>query len=77
MRISRLRGRSPYGVAPAAIQGLYKMVQEKVAEIVQLRAEKDAHTQQIAAQQQRIADLETRLAAVETMMTTLAAGKKF
>jgi len=65
------------GVALAAIQGLYKTLQEKVAEIAQLRAEKDAHTQQIAAQQQRIIALETRLAAVETMLTTLAAGKKF
>jgi len=83
------------GVALAAIQGLYNLVQEKVGEIAQLRAEKDiqiaalkaekdAHTQQIAAQQQqiaaqqqRIADLEARLAAVETMITSLAAGKKF
>jgi hypothetical protein len=65
------------GVALAAIQCLYKMLQERVGEVAQLRAEKDAHTQQIAAQQQRIIALETRLAAVETMMTSLAAGKKF
>jgi len=46
------------GVALAAVQGLYKMLHEKVVEIAQLRAEKDV---QIAAQQQRIANLEAQL----------------
>jgi hypothetical protein len=54
------------GVALAAIQGLYKIVQEKDAEIATLRAEKDA---QIGAQQQQIAGLEARLAALEKVLT--------
>jgi hypothetical protein len=53
------------GVALAAIQELYRILQEKVAEIAALKAEKNAH---IAAQQQTIADLEKRLAAVESFM---------
>jgi hypothetical protein len=63
------------GVALAAIQGLYKILQEKVAEIALLKAEKDA---QIAAQQQRIAALEqrnheqeARLAALERIVATM------
>ena len=54
------------GVALAAIQGLYKIVQEKDAEIATLRAETDA---QVGAQQQQIAGLEARLAALEKVLT--------
>ena len=57
------------GVALAAIQGLYKMLQGKVAEIATLKAEKDAR---IEAQQQRINDLETRMAALEKLVITQA-----
>ena len=57
------------GVALAAIQGLYSVLQEKIAEIAALKAEKDT---QLAAQQQRIAELEARLAAVETAVSSLA-----
>jgi uncharacterized coiled-coil protein SlyX len=56
------------GVALAAIQGLYGLLQEKVAEIASLKAEKDA---QFAAQQQRIADLEAARAAQEVEIKTL------
>ena len=53
------------GVALAAIQGLYQILQEKDAEIAALAAEK-------AAEQRRIANLETRLAALEAQVATLA-----
>ena len=43
------------GVALAAIQGLYKMIKEKDAEIAALKAEKGAE----------IAELKARLAAIE------------
>ena len=48
----------PDGVALAAIQGLYEMVQEKDA--------------QIAAQQQQIVTLESRLAALEALILSRA-----
>jgi hypothetical protein len=61
------------GVALAAIQGLYRMVQEKSAEMAALKADKEtqiaAQQQQIAAQQAQIGDLTRRLAAVESLLT--------
>jgi len=58
------------GVALAAIQGLYTLVQEKDAQIVALR---DANTKQqteLAAQDNRLNEQETRLAAVETRLAS-------
>jgi len=47
------------GVALAAIQGLYQIVQEKDAEIADLKAQLTAQQQQDAAMQVRLATLET------------------
>ena len=57
------------GVALAAIQGLYELMQQKDAEIAALRAEKD---NQIAAQQKELAGLKERLATIETLLTANA-----
>jgi len=67
------------GVALAAIQGLYSVLQEKIAEVAALKADKDAQLaaqqeqiaalqQKAAAQEQRDAALELRLAALETLV---------
>jgi len=53
------------GVALAAIQGLYKIVQEKDARIAHLEAEK-------VAQQQRLVEMEKRLSALESLMTAVS-----
>jgi len=50
------------GVALAAIQGLYMMVQQKDAQIATLKAQKDAE----------ISELKARLAALEKLVTTVA-----
>jgi hypothetical protein len=53
------------GVALAAIQGLYQVIQEKDAQIKAQQQRIGALEAEIAAQRGRLAALETRLAAVE------------
>jgi hypothetical protein len=53
------------GVALAAIQGLYQIVQEQEAQITALKAEIAGRQEQINALQQQNANLEARLAALE------------
>jgi hypothetical protein len=65
------------GVALAAIQGLYKIVREKIAEIAAVKGEKDTQIAALVAeknaQQQRIADLETQLVAQRVQNATVEA----
>jgi hypothetical protein len=62
------------GVALAAIQGLYQMVQEKEESIVTLESQLMAMTAEKAAQQERIADLESRFAVLERAMAVTSAS---
>jgi hypothetical protein len=53
------------GVALAAIQGLYQLLQEKEAQVASLRSQVTSLRSQVASQQAEIDDLGTRLAALE------------
>ncbi len=53
------------GVALAAIQGLYQVVQEKDAEIASLRSQIAGLKSQVTSQQAEIDDLKARVAAIE------------
>ena len=61
------------GVALAAIQGLYQIVQEKDAQIAVQQQQMAAMQAENAAQRERAAALETRVAALERLVQASAA----
>jgi hypothetical protein len=65
------------GVALAAIQGLYRIVQEKDAEIAALKAENSTQQQQIAAIEARLASLERTAGASRSPLGNLPGGWLF
>jgi len=59
------------GVALAAIQGLYQMLVEKVAEIATLQADRNGQARQLGAQQEQIRALQEQNVTLEARLATI------